>query len=58
MLEALALLAFWRKDRRQRDDPVTVERRRMTPKRAQERLAESVNRLQCAVERKQSDLTR
>ena len=57
MLEALAAFAFWRKERRQENQPVTVERRRMTPKRAQDQLLQSVDRLKCAVEKRVNDLS-
>ena len=58
MLEMFAAMAFWRRERRQEHQPVAVERRRMTPKRAQDQLLQSVDRLKCAVEKRVNDLSR
>lgn len=52
MLEALTVLAFWKKDRRKEQQPVSVERRKMTPKRAQQQLLQSVDRLTEAINKR------
>jgi len=53
MIEALGALVFWRKDRRKEAQPVTFERRKISAKKAQQQLLESVDKLSEAVKRAQ-----